>query len=214
MNVEVRNNEDLDPTAMGEILEFRGQIFEEVYQLASEQPDGYSPEKPDDYDKQSVHFILRDEDGIIRAYARITFGQIIELPTWKDCPTVSNPQTSAVEVSRLCVCPSCQDRFHWAWPFYVLTLAMIKYSLNNSINAWYIGFLDKFYYPARKLFNFSLQRFGDKERLSENNCVYPCLMDVAETMAQNKDKSHYRYALSELEKSAEYNRLMMQKSAA
>ena len=71
---------------MGEILEFRSQVFEEVYQLASEKPDSYSPEKPDDYDKQSVHFILRDEEGIIRAYARIIFGQITEdfLPHFQD----------------------------------------------------------------------------------------------------------------------------------
>ena len=212
MDVEVRNNEDLDPTVMGEILEFRGQIFKEVYQLTFEKPDSYSPEKPDEYDKQSVHFILRDEDGIIRAYARMIFGRTIELPIWKDCPTVSNPQIPAVQVSRLCVCPSCQERFHWAWPFYGLTIAMIKYSLNNSINAWYIGLLDKFYYTARKLFNFSLQPSGDKERFSENT-HYPCLMDIAETMAQNKDKSHYQYALSELERSAAYNKLMAQKSA-
>ena len=78
MQAIVLKNEDLDPTAMGEILEFRSQVFEEVYQLASEKPDSYSPEKPDDYDKQSVHFILRDEEGIIRAYARIIFGQITE----------------------------------------------------------------------------------------------------------------------------------------
>ena len=213
MQVIVLKNEDLDPTMMGEILEFRGHIFEEVYQLTSEKPNGYSPEKPDEYDKQSVHFMLRDEDGVIRAYARMVFGRIVELPIGKDCPTVSSSQIPAVEVSRLCVCPSCRGRFHWAWPFYVLTIEMIKYSLNNGINAWYIGFLDKSYYTARKLFNFSLQPFGDKERFSENTHVYPCLMDIAGTVAQNKDKSHYRYALSELKKSVKYNKLMAQKSA-
>ncbi|MYE88064.1 GNAT family N-acetyltransferase [Candidatus Poribacteria bacterium] len=208
MQTIVLKNEDLDPTVMGEILEFRGQIFEEVYQLASDRPDSYSPEKPDDYDKQSVHFILRDEDGTIRAYARMIFGRTIELPIFNSCSTLPNPQTPAVEVSRFCVCPSYRGDFTGRGPLYVLTIAMIKYSLTNGINAWYVGFFDKFYYTARKLFNLSLQRFGDKERFSENTHVYSCLVDIAETMAQNKDKSHYQYVL------AEYNRLMAQKSAA
>ena len=208
MQTIVLKNEDLDPTVMGEILEFRGQIFEEVYQLASDRPDSYSPEKPDDYDKQSVHFILRDEDGTIRAYARMIFGRTIELPIFNSCSTLPNPQTPAVEVSRFCVCPSYRGDFTGRGPLYVLTIAMIKYSLTNGINAWYVGFFDKFYYAARKLFNLSLQRFGDKERFSENTHVYSCLVDIAETMAQNKDKSHYQYVL------AEYNRLMAQKSAA
>ena len=214
MQTIVLKNEDLDPTVTGEILEFRGQIFEEVYQLASDRPDSYSPKKPDDYDKQSVHFILRDEEGIIRAYARMIFGRIIELPIFNSCPTLPSPQTPAVEISRLCVCPSCRGDFTGRGPLYVLTLAMIKYSLTNGINAWYVGFFDKFYYAARKLFNLSLQCLGDKERFSENTHVYSCLIDIVETMAQNKNKSHYQYILSELEKSAEYNKLMAQKSAA
>ena len=214
MQTTVLKNEDLDPTVMGEILEFRSQVFEEVYQLASEKPDSYSPEKPDEYDKQSVHFILRDEEGTIRAYARIIFGQITELPIWKVCPTVSNPQASAVEASYFGVCPSYRGDFTGHGPLCVLFAEMMKYSLVNGINIWHVRLLSKFYYAGRKLLNLSLQRLGDRGRLSRNNYVYPCLMDVTETVVQNRDKRLYQYILSEWEKLAEPNKLMAQKLAA
>ena len=90
---------------MGKILEFRSHIFEEAYQLASEKPDSFSAEKPDDYDEQSIHFVIR-EGEVILAYARMILAPITELPIFNYCPTLPNSQEIAVEISRFCVSKS------------------------------------------------------------------------------------------------------------
>ena len=210
MQTIILKNEDLDPTEMREILEFRSQIFEEVYQLASEKPDSYSPKRPDKYDKYSVHFILRDEDGIIRAYARLIVCQATELPIAEACTIPTNARTPVAGVSRLCLCKSYRGDLSGFSLLSVLFVEMATYSLANGITDWYCLFLNKFYYAARKLFKLPLQRLGEPVKFSENTYAHPCLVDVVGTVARNHSKVYGQYMLSKLENPSKFDRRRLQ----
>ena len=212
---EVKIGSSLTLAEMREICKFRSQIFEEVYQLASEKPDSYSPEKPDDYDKQSCHFIIRrSEDGAILAYARIIFDQLTTLPMFKYCTTLPNVQKTAAEISRLCIHKSYRGDFTRFSPFCSLFTEMIKYSLAANINVWYGYFFTKFYYAAKRLFKVPLQRLGDLQKFSESTSVYACSLDVVETIARNQSTVYGQSVVSELKKSSELNGLMPELVAA
>ncbi len=211
---EVKIGSSLTLDEMQEICKFRSQIFEEVYQLASEKPEMYSFEQPDEYDEQSCHFIIRSsEDGAILAYARTIFDQIKALPMFKYCTTPLASQKTAVEISRLCIHKSYRGDFTASSPFCTLFTQIIKYSLVSRIDIWYGHFLIKFYYAAKRLFRVPLQRLGDRQRFSESNDVYACSLSVAEMVDRNQSTVYGQHVISELKKSSECNELMAQKLA-
>ena len=190
MQTTIKTYKDLTYTELQEILQFRGDIFEKEYQFSqTEKCEDYSPLHPDDYDEHSVHFIIRqDEDGAIIAYVRLIRDQLRALPIYNYVPTLSDPQTIGIEISRLCIHPSYRGDFRSSSPFGTLFTEITKYCLSVGITFWHCLMSARSYWALKKFYNIPFQRIGKRQRFSGNVDCYPCSINVLEAIDQNHDR--------------------------
>ena len=191
MQTTIKAYKDLTDTELQKILRFRGDIFEEEYQFSeTEKCEDYSPLHQDDYDEHSVHFIIRqDEDGAIIAYVRLIRDQLRALPIYNHFPTLSDPQTTGIEISRLSIHPSYRGDFSSSSPFGILFTEIGRYSLSVGITSLHCIMLFQSYWALKRLYNIPFQRIGKRQRFSRNVDCYPCSIDVLEAI----DRNHARY---------------------
>ena len=190
MQTAIKAYKDLTDTELQEILRFRGDIFEEEYQFSeTEKCEDYSPLHPDDYDEHSVHFIIRqDEDSAIIAYVRLIRDQLRALPIYNYFPTLSDPQTTGIEISRLSIHPSYRGDFRSSSPLGTLFTEIARYGLSVGITSLHCFVFFKPYWALKKLYNIPLQRLGKRQRFSRNVDCYLCSIDVLEAIDRNQDR--------------------------
>lgn len=189
----IKGYKDLTDTELQEILQFRADIFEKEYQVSeTEKCEDFFPLRPDDYDEHSVHFIIRqDEDGAIIAYVRLICDQLRALPIYNYFPTLSDPRTTGIEISRLSVHSSYRGDFRSSSPFGTLFTEIARYSLSVGIASLHCLMSSKSYWALKRLYNIPFQRLGKRLRFLENVDCYPCSIDVLEAI----DRNHDRYDL-------------------
>ncbi|MDF7825758.1 GNAT family N-acetyltransferase [Pontiellaceae bacterium B12227] len=172
-----------------EYIQFRNEIYlAEGYVSESEQSSA-----PDDYDAQSAHIGIRDrESGKLAGYCRMIYGSPVPTPLVQLYPQLQTLDARMVEISRFSVLNCWRGKLSAMGmaPLFLLARQLLLLSRHDDIRQWGCMIDDRFRKLCKRFFKMEFQIL-DEARMYMGSPSVPCLIDLSQTIRNNKENPDY-----------------------